>query len=62
MSDTLTNDELIEILKRFPSGTPVRMRDTEVVLVAHPIKESNVNLTEFIGMPFQPVIQTIIIG
>lgn len=62
MSDTLTNDELIQILKRFPSGTPVRMRDTEVVFVAHPIKESNVNLTEFIGMPFQPVIQTIIIG
>lgn len=62
MSDTLTNDKLIEILKKFPSGTPVRVRDTEVTLVAHPIKENNVELTEFIGVPFQPAIPTIIIG
>lgn len=60
MSDTLTNDQLIEILQKFPKGTPVRMRDTEVVLVAHPIKAENVVMTEFIGMPFQPVINTII--
>jgi hypothetical protein len=62
MRETLTNDELIAILMTFPTGTPVRVRDTEVPLVSHAINADHVCLTKFVGLPRDPVIPTIIIG